>query len=225
MHVGERVRSSANVLLPTTLPTTVERAELIIATPPGAPLIQRETVDLAPLTSNPGFRRLDPRRGRAGISAANRMRLYPRGSEALGLGVTLVGTESASLTFDAPKTARRLAVVSFLGSARNVMENEIVAELFVSDQGGGLWVFPIMAGRDTADIWHEYPPFAGQMRHGRAPIAWQESRTHQGHSFHNDVFHQTYDLGRVENIRSVKLRSLLQSPAAITVVDLVTIPE
>jgi tetratricopeptide (TPR) repeat protein len=225
LHLGECVETSATLRLPETLPSSVERAELVVSTGPSDPLPQRAVLDLAPLASAPGFGRYDPRNTRQGISSANRLRLFPRGSQTLGVGVTLQGAESATLNLDQPVSARRLAVISYLSGARGVPDNAVVAELFLSDQGGGLWVFPIMAGRDTADIWHEYPPTAAQMRHRAAPIAWQEPRDYGGFSFHNSYYVQTYDLGRVGDVRTIRLRSFLPDRTSLRVLDLVAIPE
>jgi hypothetical protein len=224
LHIGERDHSWANVRIPPTLAAAEGTAQLVVTTAPGASLPQAEVFDLAPLVASPGFRRHSPRDSRQGISAANRLRLFPGGTP-LGHSLSLRGVDSALLELETPRRARRVGLVSYLTGSRSVGDSQVTAQLFVSDQRGTHRAFPILAGRDTADIWHEYPPFRETMRHRLAPIAWQEPRRSGGYDFHNSYYLQEFDLEEEIEVRAIRVRSTLHETGQLHVVDMVTIPE
>lgn len=82
-----------------------------------------------------------------------------------------------------------------------------------------------LAGRDTADIWHEYPPLQASIGHQMASVAWQEPRHSGGHGFH-DTFHMTeFDVGREAEVQTMRTGSALHETGEIHVMDMVTIPD
>jgi hypothetical protein len=83
-------------------------------------------------------------------------------------------------------------------------------------------VFPLLAGRDTADIWHQYP--ANPPLHRRAPVAWESEREHEGHRFPIARYHTSLDFGEEISLRAIRLRTHLPSGPRLHIEDLVTLP-
>jgi hypothetical protein len=222
-HIGERFRTESIVHLPDTIATNADHAEIVVATPDNAPLPHAEAVDLAAITSHEGFRAHNPRDSGAGISAYTRINLFGRESEALGVTSILRGSSSAQLSLDRPHPAQTLAVISFLSGGRSVPQDSVVAQVFVSDQRGEIRVFPMLAGRHTADIWHEYPPYQGAIVHTLAPVAWGAPRTVNGYDFENNWYMGRFDLDEEMDVRAIRVRSLLPEQVELHVYDLVLI--
>lgn len=222
-RLGERVRSTVTFTVPEAPASALHGAQLVVAAGPGAAVPHREALELAPLASVPAFRAVDRRAGQ-GLSAARRMEFYGRGSHSLGLSASLQGAESALQVFDPPVRTSGLGFISALSGARELPPGHIAALVFLSDQRGALHVFPVRAGIETADIWHEYPPFQSEMRHGLAPIAWQTPRSHRGHEFPVTRYRTTLDLGEPMDLRAIRVRTLLPTTASLQVLDLIALP-
>jgi hypothetical protein len=223
LHIGERETTSGDLRIPETLAATTDQAQLVVSTAPGTATPFAQAMDLAPLAASPGFRPLGRRNTTLGISAATRLRLFPDGRP-LEHSVTLRGSDAAMMELPEALSAREVGMVSFLAGGSIVPDRGVVAELFISDQNGHHWVFPILAGVHTSDTWRDYPPAQDEMRHGWAPIAWQTPRELGGHQFHNTRFVGRFDLGEEREIRAVKVRPLLPPGVELHIVDMVFTP-
>lgn len=222
LHLGERVTTSGRVQIPEVPSTSPEEVELLVTTANGSALPRQEVVALSALSGGSGFQEHDPRNAREGISAARRIAIFGRGCRALGLGGTFEGTDSALVTLEEPIAAGGIGVISTLSRSQRIEDGAIVAELFVSDQEGHHHVFPLLAGRDTADIWHQYP--GNPPRHRRAPVAWESERESGGHRFAIARYHTSFDFGEELTLRAIRLRTHLLPGAELHVEDLVTLP-
>ncbi|MBN1475957.1 hypothetical protein JXA47_04315 [Candidatus Sumerlaeota bacterium] len=222
LSLGERVTTETRVDIPSLLPTSTERAELILATGFNGYPAQHAVVDLAAVSSDtepPQVADLPP-----GIPEEHRLRLFGAQSEALHLSADLQGTTSVFTEVSLRRAAQRIAILSHLSGARQIEHSQAVAEIFLSDQRGTVETLLLLAGRDTADTWSDYPPFQSQMRHGMAPIAWQTPREFNGHRFHNSVFVGEFTLPETMEIRAVRIRSLLPSGTWLHILGVVIVP-
>jgi hypothetical protein len=223
LALGERITTEVRVDIPSLLPASTERVELVLFTGANGFPAQRAVLDLAPVVTDLEPPRIAERPG--GIPEEHRLRLFGDQSEALHLSADLQGTTSVFTEVAPQRVAQRIAIVSHLSGARRIEHSQAVAEIFVSDQRGATQALFLLAGRDTADAWSDYPPFQPQMLHAMAPIAWQTPRGFNGHQFHNSVFLGEFTLPEAMDIRAVRIRSLLPPDTSIHITDAVLIPE
>lgn len=213
---------SREFVIPATIPADVDEALLVVT---ATPLSHEESFSLGVIDTPGGFRPIDPSNPDVGITEENRLRLFGSAGIALNVCATLGGMDAAVHILDAPIRVRRLAVISGLTAGRQVEQGAVVGDLLVSSQGGSQEAFVIVAGRDTAEVWHDYPPYAGQVRHGRPAVAWQTPRRHGGHTFHNTQYVMWAVLAEAIEMRAVRLRTALPPGTGLSVAEIVVLPE
>ncbi len=78
-----------------------------------------------------------------------------------------------------PTRAERIEMVSALGNAVAVRNDAEVAELRVTDVHGQTTIYPILAGRDTAETAYDRPDVRGRVQHRRALVTSSEGIYHR----------------------------------------------
>lgn len=87
----------------------------------------------------------------------------------IGAGCEATATH-VDFHFSAPISMTEIGIVSALGCSLDLEQNAPVMEITVTDQNGNSSTLPFLAGRDSAEMFHECADVLSQVKHGVARI-------------------------------------------------------